>query len=143
MSLALLVYAIYTLSSIKTFLVITSVVSTLLLIACGIAKASREDYPWYFDTNAQGKKVLKDDIVRFRKLVDGTLKYAFITLITTSSLQVIIPSEKTAWLMVGAYAGQKVAENEKVQHLSGKVLLVIENKIDDYLNESTNKGTPK
>lgn len=46
-----------------------------------------------------------------------------------------------AWLMVGAYAGQKVAENENVQRLSGKVLTVIEQNVDKYTQENIDNQT--
>ena len=50
-------------------------------------------------------------------------------------VQVMLPSQKTAYTMVGAYAAQKVAENEKVQQMSGKVLQTIEQKLDGYIDE--------
>ena len=53
----------------------------------------------------------------------------------------ILPSEKTAYTAVGAYAAQKVAENEKVQQLFGKVLKIIEQKLADYTNEAVKKVT--
>lgn len=53
----------------------------------------------------------------------------------------IKPAMMKAWLMVGAYAGQKVAENENVQRLSGKVLTVIEQNVDKYTQENIDKQT--
>lgn len=53
----------------------------------------------------------------------------------TSSLfmSVLIPSERTAYIMVGAYATQKVAEQPRTIELSNKVLKIIEKKLDDAL----------
>jgi hypothetical protein len=43
--------------------------------------------------------------------------------------------------MVGAYATQKVAENEKVQETGQKVLSIINNKLDSYVEEGIKKAT--
>lgn len=59
-------------------------------------------------------------------------------LITTVSLTfflAILPSEKTAYTMVGAYAAQRLAQNSEVQALSGKVLTIIEQQMDKYIAE--------
>ncbi len=48
----------------------------------------------------------------------------------------LIPSEKTAYLMVGAYATQKVAEAPKTQELGAEVLKIIELKIKHYSEEA-------
>ena len=56
---------------------------------------------------------------------------------------IFIPSEKTAYTMVGAYAAQKVAENEKVQQLSGKVLTIIEQRLDGYIQEGLDRPEEK
>lgn len=51
------------------------------------------------------------------------------------SVAVVIPSEKTAYLMVGAYATQKIAEAPKTQELGAEVLKIIELKIKHYSEE--------
>jgi hypothetical protein len=45
--------------------------------------------------------------------------------------------------MVGAYAAQKVAENDKVQQMSGKVLTIIEQKLDAYIDEGMKEAEDK
>jgi hypothetical protein len=56
---------------------------------------------------------------------------------------ILIPSEKTAYTMVGAYAAQKVAENDKVQQMSGKVLTIIEQKLDNYIEDGIKEAEDK
>lgn len=137
MTLAFIVYLIYTVTSIKIFLNALIAISGLTLLTCAFIRAVQEDYSWSFkDRNCT---ILKDDVLAFRRYVKTTIKYSFITCVAASVLFVLIPSEKTAWLMVGAYAGQKVAENENVQRLSGKVLVVIEQNIDKYIKENIDK----
>ena len=48
----------------------------------------------------------------------------------------LIPSEKTAYLMVGAYATQKIAEAPKTQELGAEVLKILELKIKHYSEEA-------
>jgi hypothetical protein len=56
---------------------------------------------------------------------------------------ILLPTEKTAYTMVGAYAAQKVAENDKVQQMSGKVLTIIEQKLDGYIEEGLKEAEEK
>lgn len=51
-------------------------------------------------------------------------------------MAVLIPTEKTAYLMVGAYATQKIAEAPKTKELGADVLKIIESKIKFYAEES-------
>ena len=51
-------------------------------------------------------------------------------------MAVLIPTEKTTYLMVGAYATQKIAEAPKTQELGAEVLKIIELKIKHYAAEA-------
>ena len=56
----------------------------------------------------------------------------------------IIPSQKTAYMMIGAYAAQKVAENPKTIDMSSKVFKIIESNLDRYVDEEAKKAaTPE
>lgn len=139
MTLAMIVYLIYSISAIHVFLNIGLLISVLTLIVTSGIRLAREDYSWHFNPNG----TLKDEIKSFRNMIDKSIKYSFIIAIILSVFITIIPSERTAWMMVGAYTGQKIAENEKVQQLSGKVVTIIENKLDDYISEQVEKATNK
>ncbi len=67
-----------------------------------------------------------------------TFLYIFVFL-----LAVAIPSEKTAYLMVGAYATQKIAEAPKTQELGAEVLKIIEFKIKHYAKEAEQEALKK
>lgn len=60
-----------------------------------------------------------------------TMFWLFSVLVT-----MLIPSERTAYLMVGAYATQKIAEAPKTQQLGAEVLKIIELKIKHYSEEA-------
>lgn len=139
MTLALIVYLIYSLSAIHLFLKVGLFIAVMTLIVTFVIRLAREDYSWYFNRDG----TLKDEIKAFRNMIDKSIKYSSIIAIILSFFITIIPSERTAWMMVGAYTGQKIAENEKVQQLSGKVVTIIENKLDDYINEQVEKVNKK
>ena len=71
------------------------------------------------------------------------IKRGIVTAAIASFLLVFVPTEKTAYTMVGAYAAQKVAENDKVQQMSGKVLTIIEQKLDGYIAEGIKEAESK
>jgi hypothetical protein len=135
MTLAFIVYLISFVSVLSNTLVVVDIISMLVLIATFIMITTEEDYSWDIDRNGN----LKQRVLEFRKNVRKAFKISGITMICCIICGAIIPNEKTAWLMVGAYVGQQVAENEKVQELSGKVLTIIEKKLDAYIMEKVEK----
>ena len=46
----------------------------------------------------------------------------------------LLPNEKTIYLMAGAYATQKIAENDRVQKIGSDVLEVIEKELSELKN---------
>jgi len=51
----------------------------------------------------------------------------------------LIPSEKTMYVMAGAYATQQIAENPNVQRIGGKIVTVIDKKLDEIIDEGVSK----
>lgn len=121
MDLALLVYGISLLSGIKAF-------SIAVLIVCAVFAIGNLIH-W---GESYGDKYTAGFISRSWKVLWVAL--------VASWILILIPSEKTAYTMVGAYAAQRVAENEKVQQMSGKVLTIIEQRLDDYIAEGMEKA---
>jgi uncharacterized membrane-anchored protein YitT (DUF2179 family) len=117
--------------------------SIILFIISGIAtstwKFDGSEYSW--DLNKDG--TVKEKVLAGRRFGEKVLKYSFITLIIASIVTVLIPNEKTAYTMVGAYAAQKVVENNKVQDMSGKVLTIINQKLDTYIDEGIQEAEKK
>ena len=113
MELALLVYLISLLPSIGAAAIFISIVGGAALISLWGA-------------------VLIDELFKSR------LWPAIFTLIWVfwAFVAMFIPSEKTAYLMVGAYATQKIAEAPKTQELGAEVLKIIELKIKHYSEEA-------
>lgn len=67
------------------------------------------------------------------------IKYPIRLILIFSSVLVLVPSEKTAYIMVAAYATEKIAEDPRVQEVGTKILKIINSKIDTYVTESINK----
>lgn len=64
------------------------------------------------------------------------LKKLWIAVTITFVLLIIVPSKKTAYIMVGAYAAQQLAQNDDVKTIGGKVYSIITNELDFYLEKS-------
>jgi TRAP-type C4-dicarboxylate transport system permease large subunit len=140
MDLALLVYGISLITSIGSFLAALIVVSLIITFCSAVYFAvSQTDINYSWNRNRDG--TLIESIVNTRKTMKKAFKIALITLGISSFVAILIPSEKTAYIMVGAYATQKVAENEKVQETGQKVLSIINNKLDSYVEEGIKKAT--
>lgn len=120
MDLALLVYAISVLSSTGAVLLVLSFIATIVAVFSAIGY-----FAGYYETEINTAKYF--------------WKYSVIVLSIITPILLFIPSEKTMYTMVGAYAVQKVAEDPKVQQLSAKVLKVVEDKLDGYIDETTKK----
>jgi len=125
MELALLVYGISVLSAINGLLFFVCFCLAIMIIA----KLVSYDFNRYKDKEELWKTASK--VIQ---------KYAIIFLVL-SSITVLIPSQKTMYVMVGAYAAQKVAQSPETRIISEKVLKVIEKELDEQINEvkSTNK----
>lgn len=139
MLLAFVVYCLFLLDSIRetlTCIVGFSTITTICLIGA-YAMHPFEYNPYAHNGTREFKPHVKQQLDRIVKW----LRISAIIFIVSSAMLVFLPKQKTAWLMVGAYAGQQLIENQNVQKLSGKVLAIIEKQLDDYLEDLT--VTPK
>ena len=130
MELAFLVYALGFLGKLQValscILIVTGVTAFFIFMFGSIEHKStmeyqREDSKKYQKAEAQlaaDKKIIK------------RLLYSAAACLT---LLVMLPSEKTAYTMVGAYAVQAVATHPATVEISAKVLKLINNKLDEHL----------
>ena len=129
MDLALLVYGISLLHGIKAFWVISMIATAFVALFSLIYMNTDCEERSYYSDSQNAKRVESG------KRAWSNFKRLLVVSIVSGWIIILIPSEKTAYTMVGAYAAQKVAENDKVQAMSGKVLTIIEQKLDQYINE--------
>ena len=116
MELALLVYAISLLEGLRTFLVVAAFAAGMVIIGSGIATLES-----YNDT-AVAKRWFKRSVI---------------SLAILGFLSTLIPTERTAYIMVAAYATQKVAESPEVRDTGDKVLTLINSKLDQLILEAS------
>lgn len=136
MDLALLVYGINVLGKLGVALGILTFFSLAILAISTIVRLFHSKETW--DSQRD------DEIKGGRRNASVTvMKYAASVLGISLLLNVFLPSEKTAYTMVAAYAAQKVSENDKVQQMSGKVLTIIEQKLDGYIEEGVAEAKKK
>ena len=129
MDLALLVYGISLLHGIGVFFV-------TLIFACGGVMLANGIY--WIDCSSY-REDYETKVVGIKKRVWT----AFWVGVGCAWALILLPSEKTAYTMVGAYAAQKVAENDKVQQMSGKVLTIIEQKLDGFIEDGIKEAQDK
>jgi TRAP-type C4-dicarboxylate transport system permease large subunit len=137
MDLALLVYGISLLHGISAFFVSA-------IVICGVGNVFF--FMWYVtetDRKSYYSQKENDEREANGKMCIKWIKRLLATAAIASFLLIFVPTEKTAYTMVGAYAAQKVAENEKVQQMSGKVLTIIEQKLDSYIDQGIKEAEDK
>ena len=137
MDLALLVYGISLLHGIGGFFFMSAFGSAMAFGFFAMWKFTETDEKYYHDDKENKRRVANG------VMCTKWMKTFFITGIISAWALILIPTEKTAYTMVGAYAAQKVAENDKVQQMSGKVLAIIEQKLDSYIDEGIKAAEDK
>jgi len=129
MDLALLVYVISLLHGIGSFFFAIIIMCCAVTVINGI---------YWIDISAYSNDY-ENKLVGIRNRV---WKAFWVGVVCAWAL-ILLPTEKTAYTMVGAYAAQKVAENDKVQQMSGKVLTIIEQKLDSYIEDGIKEAEDK
>lgn len=130
MDLALLVYVISVVASIKIPLIIGTIVLGISFIGLTIAKMV------YVAPSDYDRKYKLEEYTETKNAVNRWWKTTGIVVGVVAFVNVITPSEKTMYVMVGAYAAQKITENDKVISMSSKVLKIIETKLDGYIDDA-------
>jgi hypothetical protein len=133
MELALLVYAISLLERIGVFfgLSLAALIIISLVLVGFIADSAEKSY--YSDS---------ENIKRAARATSAT-KWMWRNLwiaIASAWVIILLPSEKTAYTMVGAYAAQKIAQDPKTEQMGSKVLVIINQKLDEYIDEGISKA---
>ena len=115
MELAILVYAISFLESLLNFCAAIWAAAFLVMLASGI-------------TILEGYRDTSMPIKWFKR--------GAIALVAASFIGALIPSERTSYMMVAAYATQKVGENPQTRETGEKVLQLINAKLDELILEA-------
>jgi hypothetical protein len=135
MELALLVYAISLLSGIRSFLVLLLTASIVATAIFTMWKISETDEYSYYSEKENAKRVANG------VMCVEWIKRCLWTTFTVGLILVFIPAEKTAYVMVGAYAAQKIAQDPKTEQIGNKVLTVINQTLDSYIEQGVEQAT--
>ncbi len=79
----------------------------------------------------------EDKAPDFNKILPNKIIFIVCTVLILHG--VLVPSKDTAYKMLAFYGVNEITNNESVQKLGSKSLLVIERAMDDYLEESKPK----
>lgn len=134
MELALLVYAISVLPNLATLAGLVCLIGLPILLVL-LLLLFIELEPSLYDTKEGAEYKLKK-----RKTCVKWSRAIGVVIAISAVFAALLPSEKTAYIMVGAYATQKIAENVQVQETGRKVLTIIDQKLDQYITEGLQKS---
>ena len=138
MELALLVYFASIVGSVSTllgmssavlFLVSTAFIIVLLAGNLGVKKYS-------CDTDQELENEMK-----IKSILTKNIKWTIHLTIIFALLSVLLPTERTVYLMTASYATQTIAQNDRVQKIGSDVLEVVENKLSEMKGENSNDNS--
>ena len=137
MELALLVYFASVVGSVSTLLGMSStllfVVSTVFIITLLVGNLGVEKYGHETDQELENEMKIKSILAKSVKL---TTPLAIIFAL----LSVLLPTERTVYLMTAAYATQTIAQNDRVQKIGSDVLEVVEKKLSEMKGNSNDNS---
>ena len=138
MELALLVYfasvvgtfsGLLGLLSFLLFSVSIAFVITLLVGDLGIKKR-------YGETEEELNNQLK-----IKSILTKSIKWTIPLTIIFALLSVLLPTERTVYLMTAAYATQTIAQSDRVQKIGSNVLEVVEKKLSEMKGGDSNDNS--
>ena len=137
MELALLVYFASVVGSVSTLLCllsfILSSVSTAFIVTLLFGNLGVKQYG---ETEEELNNQLKIKST-LTKSVKWTIPFAVIF----ELLSVLLPTERTVYLMTAAYATQTIAQNDRVQKIGSDVLEVVEKKLSEMKGGDSNDNS--
>ena len=137
MELALLVYFASVVDSVSTLLGFSSLVlffvSTAFIIALLIGKLGVKEYGHETEEELNNQFMIKSILTKSVKVtIPLTIIFAL--------LSVLLPTERTVYLMTAAYATQTIAQNDRVQKIGSDVLEVVEKKLSEMKGEGNDNS---
>lgn len=138
MELALLVYFASVVGSVSTLLGISSavlfLVSTAFVVTLLIGDLGVKQYS--YDTEDKIENELK-----IKKILTKSVKWTTPFAIIFALISVLLPTERTVYLMTAAYATQTISQNDRVQKIGSDVLEVVEKKLGEMKGSSGNDNS--
>ena len=138
MELALLVYFASVVGSVSTLLGLLAFillsVSTAFIVTLLIGNLGVKEYS--YDTEEELENEFK-----IKAILTKSVKWTIPLTIIFALFSVLLPTERTVYLMTAAYATQTIAQNDRVQKIGSDVLEVVEKKLSEMKGESSNDNS--
>ena len=133
MELALLVYFANVVGGVSTFLGLSALllfcISTVFIIVILTGNLGVKQYSCDTEDELNHQLKIKSILTKSVKL---TIPFAIIFAL----ISVLLPTERTVYLMTAAYATQTIAQNDRVQKIGNDVLEVVEKKLSEMKGNS-------
>ena len=78
--------------------------------------------------------------LKIKKILTKSVKWTIPLTIVFALVSVLLPNERTVYLMTAAYATQTIAQNDRVQKIGSDVLEVVENKLSEMKGDSNDNS---
>ena len=111
------------------FSVSIAFVITLLIGDLGVKKR-------YGETEEELNNQLK-----IKSILTKSIKWTIPFTVIFALLSVLLPTERTVYLMTAAYATQTIAQNDRVQKIGSDVLEVVEKKLSEMKGGDSNDNS--
>lgn len=128
MELALLVYFASVVGTFSALLGIFSFI--LLVISMGFAITLLTGDLGIKKRYGETDEVLSNQL-KIKSILTKSIKWTIPLTIIFALLSVLLPTERTVYLMTAAYATQTIAQNDRVQKIGSDVLEVVEKKLSE------------
>lgn len=112
--------------SLVLLIVTVAFVFTLLCGNLGVKQYS-------FETEDKLNRQLK-----IKSILTKSVKWTIPFTVIFALISILLPNERTVYLMTAAYATQTIAKNDRVQKIGSDVLEVVEKKLNEMKGESSN-----
>ena len=146
MSLMLAVYLLGVLDPLRSLLEFIAGFSIVATLGAIMWCFENFEYSWNKDKDGNFNQSTLYIINVRRQL----LKFAPITAVVVSLIAVAVPTQKTGYMMLGAYVGEEIVKSKTAENFAngtteilGKVNTIVNQKLDEYIKESDNKEVKK
>lgn len=140
MTLAFIIYLIQFLDTIKIASVITAIAFAIVAVVHFLAWVDTkpdEIIKKSAKSDGSGEMLSYNKASRFMGIIKHFIGYGVIAV----SVSILIPSQRTAYMMAGGYVTQAIAESPAAAVVGNKVLNLINAKLDSLIKEELDKIT--
>jgi hypothetical protein len=140
MTLAFIIYLIQFLDSIKVAAIITGVAFLVLAVVYFMAWVDAGPNATVSKSNksdGSGEMLVFHAATRFMGFVKRFVSYAVIA----AACAILIPSQRTAYMMAAGYVTQAIAESPAAAEIGNKVLRLINVRLDTMINDELDNLT--